>query len=314
MLHQSHKSALRLLPLLPVLLAFGSRAHAQTVVTPPAADAGTVAVVPAGPTRSGTPVLVAAVVDTTGNADNAKRALQLAPQALAQTPGYSPMPASEYPAVSAALAKAAAKGVDWSYPFASTDYIKLGKVTKATRAMTLSISPAAEGFDAVAELYDTKLGVLVGHGRGTSTAGLTGDAALSSAITSAVVALGQTATFSGIVLSRPSMGGMYVARLSLGTLLGARAGARVEYLNELGQPIAFGTLFDIAPGEGLASVAPETAYPDIFVNQRVRLINNPLEKRALPTSRQNDEREFAQFERNFAISVAVGTAVYYIAK
>ncbi len=314
MLHQSHKSALRLLPLLPVLLAFGSRAHAQTVVSPPAADAGTIAVVPAGPTRGGTPVLVAAVVDTTGNADTAKKALQLAPQALAQTPGYSPLSASEYPAVSAALAKAAAKGVDWSFPFTSTDYIKLGKATKATRAMTLTVSPAGDGFGAVAELYDTKIGVLTGYGRGTSGTGLTGDAALSSAITSAVVALGQTATIPGIVLSKPSVGGTYVARLSLGTLSGARAGARIEYLGDTGQPIAFGTLFDIAAGEGLASIAPEIAYPDIFVNQRVRLVNNPLEKRALPTSRQRDEKEFNQFERNFAISVAVGTAVYYIAK
>ncbi len=317
MLHQSHRSALRLLPLLPVLMAFGSRAHAQTVVTSPAAAPGTVAVVPGGPLRTanaGTPVLIAAVIDTTGNADNAKRALSLAPQALAQTPGYGPMPASEYPAVSAALAKSAAKGVDWSYPFTSTDYIKLGKATKATRAMTLTVSPTGDGFGAVAELYDTKIGVLTGYGRGASSAGLTGDAALSSAITSAVTSLGQTATIPGIVLSKPSMGGTYVARVSTGTLLGARAGARIEYLNELGQPIAFGTLFDIAVGEGLASVAPETAYPDIFVNQRVRLINNPLEKRALPTSRQNDEKEFAQFERNFAIVVAVGTAVYYIAK
>ena len=314
MLHQSHRSALRLLPLLPVLLAFGSRAHAQTVVTPPAADVGTVAVVPAGPTRSGTPVLIAAVVDTTGNAGNAKRALSLAPQALAQTPGYSPMPATEYPAVSAALAKASAKGADWSYPFTSTDYIKLGRATKATRAMTLTVSPTGEGFGAVAELYDTKLGVLTGYGRGASSAGLTGDAALSSAITSAVTALGQTATIPGIVLSKPSLGGTYVARLSLGTLSGARGGARIEYLGDNGEPIAFGTLFDIAAGEGLASVAPETAYPNIFVNQRVRLINNPLEKRALPTSQQNADKEFAQFERNFAISVAVGTAVYYIAK
>jgi len=314
MLRQTHRSALRLLPLLPILLAVSSRAHAQTVVTPPAAAEGTIAVVPAGPTHSGTPVLIAAVVDTSGNVDNAKKALQLAPRALAQTPGYSPMPASEYPAISAALAKSAAKAADWSYPFTSTDYIKLGKATRATRALTLSISPTGEGFGAVAELYDTKLGVLTGYGRGNSSAGTTGDAALSSAISDAVRALGQTATIPGIVLSKPSLGGTYVARLSTGTLSGARAGARIEYLGDNGQPIAFGTLFDIAAGEGLASVAPETAYPDIYVNQRVRLVNNPLEKRALPTSRQLDEKEFAQFERNFAIDLAVGTAIYYIAR
>ena len=313
MLHTTRRSVLRLLPLLPVLIAVGTRAHAQTVVTPPAAEAGTVAVVPAGPTRVGTSVLVAAVVDTTGNADTARKALLLAPQALAQTPGYSPVSASQYPAVTAALAKAAAKGVDWSYPFTSTDYIKLGKATKVTRAMTLSISPQGDGYSATAELYDTKLGVLTGYGKGTSATGQSGDEALTSAIVDAVRALGQTATIPGIVLSKPSLGGTYVARLSLGTLSGARGGARIEYLGEGGEPIAFGTLFDIAAGEGLATVAPEAAYPGIFVNQRVRLINNPLEKRALPTSSQRADKEFAQFERNFAISVALGTAIYYIA-
>ena len=185
------------------------------------------------------------------------------------------MSAGEYPAVSAALAKAATKGTDWAYPFTSTDYIKLGKVTKMARAMTLSVSPAGDGYAATAEIYDTKLGVLTGYGRGTSGAGQSGDAALSSAIADAVRALGQTATIPGIVLAKPSAGGTYVARLSLGSLAGARGGARIEYLGDNGEPIAFGTLFDIAAGEGLATVAPEAAYPDIYVNQRVRLINNP---------------------------------------
>ncbi len=312
MLHITRRSALRLLPLLPVLLAVGSRAHADTVISPPVAQEGTIAVVPGGPLRSGTPVLVAAVVDTTGDADIAKKALGLAPRALAVTPGYAPMPASEYPALSAAIAKAGASKTNWAWPFTSTDYIKLGKATKVTRAMTLSVSPVGEGYSATAELYDTKIGVLTGYGKGTSPAGQSGDAALTSAIIDAVRHFGDTATIPGVVLSKPSMGGTYVARLSLGTLSGARGGARIEYLNELGEPIAFGTLFDIAAGEGLASVAPETAYPGIFVNQRVRLINNPVEKRALPTSRQIDEKEFDTFARNFVGTVAVGTAVYYL--
>lgn len=314
MLHTNVRSALRLLPFLPILLGVTTHAHAQTVVTSPATTDGSVAAIPAGPMRStGTPVLIAAVVDTSGNQETAKKALNLAPQALAQTQGYSPVSAGDYPAVSAALAKAAAKGVAWSYPFTSTDYIKLGKAAKVTRAMTLSISPQGDGYSATAELYDTKMGVLTGYGRGTSAAGQNGDAALQSAIADAVRALGQTATIPGIVLSMPSMGGTYVARLSLGTLTGARGGARIEYLGDNGEPIAFGTLFDIAAGEGLASIAPESAYPSIFVNQRVRLINNPLEKRALPTSRQRDQKDFAQFERNFAVAGAIGLAIYYIA-
>ncbi len=313
MLHTTRRSTLRLLPLLPAFLAWSVHAHAQAVVSPPAAQDGTAVALPATPTPLGTPVLVAAVIDTTGNADNAKKAINLAPQALAQTPGYSPMPAGAYPALSAALAKSSVKGADLSWPFTSTDFQKLGKAAKVTRAMTLSISPVGDGFSAIAELYDTKIGVLTGYGKGTSAAGQTGDDALSGAITDAVRALGQTATLSGVVLSKPSMGGTYVARLSLGTLSGARGGARIEYLGDNGEPIAFGTLFDIAAGEGLASVAPETAYPEIFVNQRVRLVNNPVEKRALPTSRQADEKEFAQFEKNFAVVVGVGTAIYLIA-
>ena len=231
MLHFTRRSALRLLPLLPVLLAVGTRAHAQTILTAPGAAEGTAVAIPGGALRSGTPVLVAAVVDTTGNADTAKKALGLAPRALAVTPGYAPIPASQYPALSAAIAKEGASKTNWAWPFTSTDYIKLGKATKVSRAMTLSISPAGDGYSATAELYDTKIGILTGYGKGTSAPGQSGDAALTSAITDAVRHLGDTATIPGVVLSKPSMGGTYVARLSLGTLSGARAAERASNIS-----------------------------------------------------------------------------------
>ena len=295
---------------LPVL-ALGLRpAMAQTVVTPPAAATGTVAVLPAGPTRSGTPVIVASAVDTSGDADIAKRALGLANAALANTPGYAPMPTSEYAPLSANLAKSSMKPVDWSYPLTATDFQRIGKAggTKRTipRALTIAVSPITDGYNAVAELYDTRNGALVGYGRGTGT----GENGLESAVSSAVVALGETATLNGIIVSKPSGN---VARLSLGLTTGARGGARIEYLGDNGEPIAFGTIFDIAAGEALATVAPETAYPNLYVNGRVRLVQNPSAKRALPTAKEVSDREFAQFEKSFALSLGTAAAVYYLA-
>lgn len=294
-------------PLLPLLCLVAAPAlqlcaQAQTVVTPPAAAPGTVAVVPAGPQRVATPVLVAAAIDTSGNADNAKAALRAANAALDLTPGYAPAPSKSYQALSGT----ALKDADWSFPFTASDYQKIGKVAKAEKMMTISVTPGEGGsFSAVAEMMDSK-GALTGYGKGASSAP---EGALELAVRSAVVALGETARLNGIVVSRPDG---YRARLSLGTLGGARGGARIEYLGPNGEPIAFGTIIDIAAGEALATFAPETAVNDIFVNQRVRLTNNPTEKRALPTVSDRQEKDFRDFERSFGVSLAVVGAVYYL--
>jgi len=284
----------------PALLNFAS---AQTVVSPPAAAPGTIAVVPAGPKRVAMSVIVAAAIDTTGDADNARKALRAANAALGMTPGYSAAPAKSYQA----LAGASLKDADWSFPFTATDYQKIGKVSKGEKAMTISITPAADGsFSAVAEMVDTKNGALTGYGKGASNAP---EGALELAVRAAVVALGETARISGIVVSKPSG---YMARLSTGINSGARGGARVEYLGAEGEPIAFGTIIDIAAGEALATFAPETAVNDIYVNQRIRLVNNPSEKRALPTVSELHEKDYASFERNFGFSLALVGAVYYL--
>lgn len=289
---------------LPALCAIG---QAQTIVSPPAAAPGTVAIVPAGPTRGAMPVIVAAAIDTTGNADNAKKALRAANAALSLTPGYSAASAKSYEA----LAGASMKDADWSFPFTATDYQKIGKVSKAARVMTISVTPGADGsFSAVAEMSDTATGGLTGYGTGASNAPEGGpQSALELAVRTAVVALGETAKLNGIVISRPDG---YTARVSLGTLSGARGGARVEYLGETGETIARGTIIDIAAGEALATFAPETAVNDIFVNQRIRLVNNPSEKRALPTVSQLQEKDYKSFERNFGFSLALAGAVYYL--
>ena len=309
---RSRTARSRVLAVLPLLALSGALlvprvAQAQTVVSPVSGSmAGTVGVVPAGPsTRVGAVTVVAAAIDTSGDADVAKRALGYANEALKATPGYSPMPSSEYAPLSEKLAKEATK-TDWGWPFTASDYQKIGKLSKAPSAMTISVTPVAGGYDAVAEMYDTKRGALVGYGKD----GATGEDALQTAIGRAVTKLGQTATLSGIIISKPNG---YLARLSLGSISGARGGARVEYLDGAGNPVAFGTIFDIAPGESLATVAPETAHPELVVNGRVRIVNNPTEKRALPNFTQLSDKEFNDFQKEFGVALAVSAAVYFLA-
>ncbi len=303
---------LRTLAFLPVLALAGAllvpttfvptMAQAQTTVTK--AGASAVGVVPGNPMRTGAVTVVAAAIDTSGNAETAKLALGYANAALTMTPGYSPMAASDYAPLSEKLAKAALK-TDWGWPFTASDYQKIGKLGKAPNAMTISVTPVAGGYDAVAEMYDTARGALVGYGRANAS----GDDALQNAIGDAVTQLGVTATLNGIIISKPNG---YLARLSLGTNAGARGGARVEYLDGAGNPVAFGTIFDIAPGEALATVAPETAYSRLNINGRVRIVENPSVKRALPDFTKLGDQEFKSFETKFGISLAAAAAVYFI--
>ena len=303
-----HNARLRALSALPVVVLAGalllpSMAQAQTTITQ--AGNSAVGVVPGNPTRTGAVTVVAAAIDTSGDAETAKRALAFANAALKATPGYSPMAASDYKPLSEKIAKDALK-TDWGWPFTATDYQKIGKLGKAPNAMTISVTPVAGGYDAVAEMYDTKRGAMVGYGRANAS----GDDALQNAIGDAVTQLGTTATLDGIIISKPNG---YLARLSLGTISGGRGGARVEYLDGTGNPIAFGTIFDIAPGEALATVAPETAYSRLNVNGRVRIVNNPTLKRALPDFTEQANKDYKKFETEFGISLAAAAAVYFIA-
>ncbi len=276
-------------------------AQAQTVLTPPATKEGTVAVTPNGPTRAGVSIIVAAVVDKSGNADNAKEALKFATSALKLTPGYDPLAISDYAPVTAALTKAGLD-TDWGWPFTATDYQKIGKASTAKRILTLEVEPVGATFGATAEVYDSKRGALIGFGKATAST-------LEQAVQSAIVKLGDTVTLPGIVISKPAG---YLARISIGEKEGARGGARIEYLDENGDPFAYGTLFDLAAGEGVATVAPESAYSRVFINQKVRLINNPPKQRALPTSEKLAEKTYADFEKSFGVAVGVATAAYFI--
>lgn len=297
----------RALAFLPTLVIAGallapSTAQAQTTVTRPGTSA--VGAVPGNPTRTGAVTVVAAAIDTSGDAEVAKRALGYANAALTMTPGYSPMPESDYKPLTEKLAKAALK-TDWGWPFTASDYQKIGKLGKAPNAMTITVSPTTGGYDAVAEMYDTARGALIGYGKASAS----GDEALQNSIGDAVTQLGVTATVDGIIISKPNG---YLARLSLGTISGGRGGARVEYLDGAGNPIAFGTIFDIAPGESLATVAPETAYSRLGINSRVRIVDNPTTKRALPDFSKLGDQEFKKFETQFGIAAAAATAVYFL--
>ena len=299
--------AARALVVLPVLALAGALlvptvAQAQTTITQPGTSA--VGVVPGNPTRVGAITIVAAAIDTSGNAETARRALGFANAALRATPGYSPMAASDYAPLSEKLAKDALK-TDWGWPFTASDYQKIGKLGKAPNAMTIAVTPVDGGYDAVAEMYDTKRGALVGYGKASAT----GEEGLQNAVGDAVMQLGVTATLDGIIISKPNG---YLARLSLGTNAGGRGGARVEYLDGAGNPIAYGTIFDIAPGEALATVAPETAYSRLNINSRVRIVDNPTVKRALPDFTKLGDQEFKSFETKFGISLVAAAAVYFI--
>ncbi|MBW3635865.1 MAG: hypothetical protein KY445_05280 [Armatimonadetes bacterium] len=295
------RAALPLLSLL-ALPALLYPATAQTVVTAPTATTGILT--PNSPRVVGMPVIVAAAIDTTGDADAARRALRAAQTALRSTNGYAPAGDATY----SAMAGAAAKNGGWAWPFSATAYQNIGKASKMARAMTISVTPGGDGsYSAVAEMFDTKNGGIVGYGRGSSQLA---EGALEASVSEAVAALGQSAVIPGIIVSKPDGG---LARLSLGTTSGARGGARVEYLGENGEPIGVGTIIDIAAGEALATVAPETIYPGLFINQRVRLVSNPSVQSALPTAGQLFDKDYKQFERNFALSLGVAAAVYYLA-
>ena len=319
--------------------------RADTVITAGnGTNGGTnVTVVPGAPGRMRLPVVVVSATDTGGSADNARRAWMAANLALAQSPGYSPVAAGDYAPTSHANAASGLNRVNWHWPFVARDYQDIGKSLHVSRALSVAITPGAQTdqsstVTAVADLYDTTSGALIGHGQATATATGAGTTtattnttaalvtgtppgvtpplaatlpqrAIDSAVQAAVVALGQPAMLHGVVISRPDG---YLARLSLGTLSGLRNGATIEYRAD-GIPVAYGTVIEIAPSDAVATIAPETAVPAITLNTEFQTLNNPSADRAGPDLVTLDDREFRNFERDFAIGLVASAAVYYLA-
>ena len=120
--------------------------------------------------------------------------------------------------------------------------------------------------------------------------------AIAGAVFRAVQELARPIELRGIVLDMP---GAYRARISLSEYKGLRNGARVEFLDG-DRVVAYGTTISVGTGESLVSVAPENAFSSIYVNMRVRNVNNPTIVRAGKTDRQLDEQEFRRFETEVA--------------
>ncbi|HEX8237805.1 MAG TPA: hypothetical protein VF600_17825 [Abditibacteriaceae bacterium] len=200
---------------------------------------------------------------------------------------------------------------------------------------------------AVVELYDTKSGGLVGRGQSTFTSTVSaaetaaGDVAapapapaatkadeepivngrarttatsaelaqvraLGGAIYRAVAELNRPAETRGVVISIPDP---YRARISMGERSGLRNGARLEYLVN-GEPVAYGTVTNAGLGESVATVAPESAFPNVFVNMEVRNISNPVSARTWQRSDKSDEKAFRRFENEFTAGLVVAGLLY----
>lgn len=304
-------SGILLLSLL-ALLAMARLAHAADTTV--ASGAAAVAIPGRAAVRvtGTTPVAVVAALDAGGDAAVANRALQAANTALMASPTYTAVPAGN---VSRSLGS-----MKLGWPLTMADYQAIGKSVKAPYAMTVVVNAGPReatqtNYTAVAELYDTKTGGLVGHGQGqamltpaegTAAADLW-QSAVDEAVSNAIASLDQAPTLTGVVVSRPAA---YRARLSLGTIRGLRNGARVEYLSN-GQPIAHGTVIDVGDAEALATIVPESAVPGINLNTQFRTVSVPSAAKAGLTSAQRDEQEWNRFERNFALSALAAALLYY---
>lgn len=340
-------------------------------------EGGATTVTPGGSiTTRGTRVAVVSATDTAGDARSAGIALLAAETALNYTRGFQVVPRAQVVAAMNKKGKNASfdnRGpnlqktpIDPRVPFGEPalgdtrlpidilDYKAIGKSTKAQRALSVFVTrgdsdAGSATVSAVAELYDTTSGGLVGRGESTFTSTIPAAAAtvpntrlgadgtprtapvsadgrpivegvaypaaaraeaaqiraLSGAVYRAVNELNRPIQVRGTVISIP---GAYVTRLSFGEQAGLRNGARVVYLSN-GAAVAYGTITNVGFGEALATVAPQAAFSNVFVNMEVRNVNNPTSSRAGETEMQATEREFNRFERSFGIAVIASAII-----
>jgi hypothetical protein len=130
--------------------------------------------------------------------------------------------------------------------------------------------------------------------------------ALGGAVYRAVAELNRPIELNGVVVSIPSA---YTTRISLGTRRGLRNGARIEYVVN-GRPVAYGMITDVGAGEAEATVAPEAAFSDVYVNMQVRNVSNPVRARMGPSVDDKEATKFSRFERSFGIGLTVAGLLY----
>jgi hypothetical protein len=326
-----------------------SAAHAQQEAqSAPAHDAGSTTTNPRGavtvrPGRRAyvTPDMRAAIVsatDTSGSVDAARRGMAAAYAAISILPGYTNVPANE---VANAMQNIKADALRLP------EYQHLKKALKADRVLSVTLTPGDAGADAatytaVIELYDTNTGGLAGRGEETFTAsgdtapasvpatsipgasvargplmegtqGTLTERAIDGAVARAVFELNAPVIRRGVVLntvaqSENRSAPMYT-RISLGEIQGLRSGAPVEYLSPQGQRIAFGTIIDLGRGESLATVAPESAFANIYVNCEVRNLDNPPLARSGRSASGLDEKEWKAYEARFGVALVAALAI-----
>lgn len=261
----------------------------------------------------GLKVAVVATSDSSGNQDAALRALQAANIGLERQPGY-------IVANPEAVAKAL-KDANLQWPFAPKQYPDVRKkLEKADRVLSISVSPqpgANATYNAVAELYDTTTGGLVGRGESLYTVSSPAPdssntdpqmRAVDGAVLGAIYDMSKPAVLNGVVISRPEG---YKVRISLGTFAGLRNGSRIEYLAE-GKVFAYGTAIDVGTGESIATVAPESAFSKVQVNTPFRTASIPPEGLMGASRWEISKNEFDKFSKTFAVGAALATIAYLI--
>lgn len=278
------------------------------------ADAASAVTVPQTERQAiGLKVAVVAALDTSGNQDAALRALQAANIGLERQPGYQ---VADPQFVADALEEAK---LQW--PFAPKQYPEVRKVLdKADRILTISVSPqkgANPTYEAIAELFDTKTGGLVGRGQSlyTVSTAATDDQssspamrAVDGAVLGALAEMSKPAVLNGVVVSRPQG---YAVRLSMGSYGGLRNGARIEYLKN-GEAIAYGTVIKLGTGDSIATVAPESAFHKIQVNTPFRTASIPPVGLAGLSLSEISKNEFDDFAKDFAIGSVLAGIGYLI--
>ncbi|MEO6908113.1 MAG: hypothetical protein ABI210_09515 [Abditibacteriaceae bacterium] len=262
----------------------------------------------------GLKVAVVAASDVSGNKDTALRALQAANIGLERQPGYIVVDPQD-------VAKSL-QSANLHWPFAPKQYPGIRKkLDGADRVLSISVSPqpgSNAAYNAVAELYDTQTGGIVGRGQSLYTVFSSApDAkntdpqmrAVDGAVLEAIADMSKPAVLNGVVLNHQDD---YRVRISMGSYNGLRNGSRIEYVAD-GKAFAYGTVISLGTGDSIATVAPESAYGQVQANTQFRTADIPPAGLMGLSEAEISKKEFDKFSKQFAFGAALATVAYLIA-
>ena len=298
-------------------------------------------------------VAIIGATETGGDADLARRGMAAAYAAISALPGYANVLPSDVAAAMRTTTTKRDAIRQPEYQLLNKNKKVRADRTLSITLRPSDVTATSATYSVIAELIDAASGGLAGRGEATYTAtegvadiattplrndntnSLTPSAALArdvrvgpgasireravdGAVARAVFDLNRPISVRGVVLNKmarsDTKGAPYFARISLGEMSGVRVGTPIEYLSPQGGTLGYGTIVDMAPGESLATVAPEAAYANLFTNCEVRNLDNPPLARAGRPAFSNEDREWSRFERSFGLALAVAGAAYLIAK